>query len=114
MQYMLLIYGDERSWDDATPEQKAVHYRRHRTFGEMVIELGGKIVSAAPLESTSTATSLRGDLITDGPFVETRETLGGFYIIEASDLDQVIGISRHCPVFSGGIEIRPLVDMSTA
>ncbi len=112
MQYMLLIYGDEAAWDFATAEEKTAHYRLHRQFGERVEELGGTVVMAAPLEATSTATTVRGDLVTDGPFVESREALGGFYIIEAADLDRMLAMARHCPAYSGGIEIRPITDTS--
>jgi hypothetical protein len=112
MQYMLLIYADESAWESATADEKTTHYRLHRQFGERVEELGGAVVLAAPLESTSTATTIRGDLVTDGPFVESREALGGFYIIEAPDLDQMLAMAKSCPVWSGGIEIRPIVDTS--
>jgi hypothetical protein len=112
MQYMLLIYGNEEAWEAATPDEKAEEYKRHRRFGELVQELGGSIISAAPLESTATATTIRGDLITDGPYVETKERLGGFYILEATDLDHVIRMARYCPSSTGGVEVRPIVDTS--
>ena len=112
MQYMLLIYGDEAAWESATADEKTAHYRLHRQFGERVEELGGTVVMAAPLDATSTATTIRGDLVTDGPFVESREVLGGFYIIEATDLDQMLAMAKHCPTKSGGIEIRPITDTS--
>ena len=110
MQYMLLIYGDESAWERATPDQKSAEYARHRQFGDLVQDLGGAVVSAAPLESTATATTIRGDLIVDGPFVDTKESLGGFYIIEAADLDHALTIARNCPSHTGGIEVRPIVD----
>ena len=109
---MLLIYGDEHAWERASADQKSAEYTRHRQFGTLVEELGGSIVSAAPLESTATATTVRGDLIVDGPYVDTKESLGGFYIIEASDLDHVLTIARNCPSFTGGVEVRPIVDTS--
>lgn len=112
MHFMLLIYGDEIAWDEASPEERSAEYRRHNQFGTMVAELGGTVVSAAPLGPTATATSIRGDLITDGPFVDTKESLGGYYVLEATDLDHVIKMAKHCPSYSGGIEVRPLVDMS--
>jgi hypothetical protein len=107
---MLLIYGDETAWERASSEEKSAEYARHRTFGDLVGELGGAVVSAAPLESTATATSIRGDLIMDGPFVDTKESLGGFYIIEATDLDHALAIARKCPAHTGGVEVRPIVD----
>jgi hypothetical protein len=111
MQYMLLIYGDEAAWEQASSDEKSAEYARHRAFGDWVRELGGEVVSAAPLEPTNTATSIRGDQIMDGPFVDTKESLDGFYIIEATDLDHALAIARNCPVHTGGIEVRPLVDM---
>jgi len=112
MQYMLLIYGDEAAWEATSTEGKTAHYRLHRQFGERVEELGGTVVMAAPLEPTSTATTIRGDLVTDGPLVESREALGGYYIIEAADLDRVLTMAKCCPAHSGGIEIRPITDIS--
>ena len=113
MQYMLLIYSDEDAWEQATDDEKRAVYQQHRHFGDRVGELGGTVVSAAPLEPTSTATTIRGDAITDGPFVDSKEALGGFYIIEATDLDQAIAIAKHCPTSSGGIEVRPITDVSS-
>ena len=112
MQYMLLIYGDEHAWEAAPDDEKRSHYQQHRQFGESVTELGGAIDTAAPLESTATATTIRGDLIVDGPFVDTKEALGGFYVIEADDLDHAMRIARRCPAYTGGIEVRPIVELS--
>jgi hypothetical protein len=64
------------------------------------------------LDSTSTATSVRGDLVTDGPFVETKEALGGYYLIEATDLDQALAVAKLCPAPRGGVELRPILDVS--
>lgn len=112
MQYMLLIYGDEAAWEAATAEERAEEYGRHRRFAQAVAELGGKIVGGDELDSTSTATTLRGGVVTDGPFIDTKEALGGYYIIEADDLDQMISIAKSCPAQTGGVEIRPIVDHS--
>ncbi len=60
------------------------------------------------LKGTDTATSIRGDVVTDGPFVETKEALGGFYLIEADDLDQAIKIAGMVPAQFGGVEVRPV------
>lgn len=108
MQYMLLIYGDEAAWDAATPEQKEAEYSLHRQFAGRVDELGGKVLGGAELKPGHTATPIRGDLISDGPFIDTKESLGGYYLIEADDLDQIIAIARNCPSSGGAVEIRPL------
>lgn len=107
MKYMLLIYGDEAVWEAATPEEKERVYGGYRQFMSRVTELGGTVVDGAELQSTTTATTIRGDQITDGPFLETREALGGYFIIEAEDLDQIIAIARQCPS-AGCVEVRPL------
>jgi hypothetical protein len=73
-----------------------------------VNELGGTVIDGAELQSTTTATTIRGDLITDGPFMETREALGGYFIIEAEDLDQILAIAKACPSSGGCVEVRPL------
>jgi hypothetical protein len=64
------------------------------------------------LQSTQTATSIRGDVVTDGPFAETKEALGGYYLIEAADLDQALAVAKLCPAGFGGVEVRPVMDTS--
>ena len=72
--------------------------------------LGAKIVSGRALQPTTTATSVRGgDAVTDGPFAETKEALGGFYLIEAKDLDQALEVGKLCPAEFGGVEVRPIM-----
>ena len=84
----------------------------HGRFSEQVVELGGKIVGGEALQPTATATSIRGDVVTDGPFAETKEALGGYYLIEAADLDQALAIAKVCPAPYGGVEVRPIMDTS--
>ena len=62
------------------------------------------------LQPTVTATSIRGDVVTDGPFAETKEALGGYYLIEAADLDQALAVAKLCPAGVGGVEVRPIWD----
>jgi hypothetical protein len=111
-QYMLLIYGDEAGWENPSPEAWDQMYKAHAAFAEGVVGQGGKIVSGDALQPTATATSVRGDVVTDGPFVETKEALGGFYIVEAADLDQAIAFAKQCPAPAGGVEVRPILDTS--
>ena len=73
---------------------------------------GGKILGGDALQPTSTATSIRDDVVTDGPFAETKEALGGFYLIEARDLDHALEIAKLCPAPFGGVEVRPIMDTS--
>jgi hypothetical protein len=109
MQYMLMIYGDDAAWDALSQADKDAVFEQHNQFAQRVEELGGTITGGAELMPASTATTIRGDLVSDGPFLETREAIGGFYLIEAADMDQILAIAKHCPASSGGVEIRPLV-----
>jgi hypothetical protein len=109
MKYMLLVYLDENALSPAEREQC------YRDSAQLARELhsGGQYLGASPLEPTALATSLRvrdgKRLVTDGPFAETREQLGGYYLVEAADLDAAIGVASRIPVARlGTIEIRPL------
>ena len=107
-EYLILIYGDEQAYaatDDAFHLQLM---EAHNRFSEQIAEQGGKMVGGNALMPTGTATSVRGDVVTDGPFVETKEALGGYYLIEAADLDEAIKISQDIPMPAGGVEIRPV------
>ena len=117
MKYMLLCYGDERGWDklSATQQQQIIEETRQHVEQ---IKSSGHYLSAAALHPTSMATSVRvregKRLVTDGPFAETKEQLGGFYLIEARDLDEAIGIAARQPGVRWGwgpIEIRPVMEI---
>ena len=113
MRYMLLVYMDEQALDQA---------EREKCYEESIrltqdLHSTGQYLAAAPLHPTSTATSVRmrdgKRLVTDGPFAETREQLGGYYLIDAQDLDEAIGIAARIPVARRGtIEIRPVVELA--
>jgi hypothetical protein len=116
-QYLLLIYGDEAYFENPTPELWNQMMEQHGAFTQGVVKQGGKILGGEGLQPTATATSVRGwesgdHVVTDGPFVETKEALGGFYLIEAADLDQAIAFAKQCPAPNGGIEVRPVMDTS--
>jgi hypothetical protein len=111
-EYLILIYGDEASWASATPDVWQAAMQAHNRFAEQIVEKGGKMLGGNALEPTTTATSIRADVVTDGPFVETKEALGGYYLIEAADLDQAIEIAKLCPATAGGVELRPVMDTS--
>ena len=89
-QYVVLIYENESDYATASPEVYGEVMEAHNRFAKEVTARGGKIAGGNALQGTDTATSIRGDVVTDGPFVETKEALGGFYLIEADDLDQAI------------------------
>jgi len=115
MRYMLLCYDDEQYW------RKAGEAALHEAMQEAVqltheLDTQGQYRIAAPLHWPETAKSVRvregQPLVTDGPFAETREQLGGFYIIEAADLDEAIAVAARIPPASKGtIEIRPIMDL---
>ncbi|GAB3020442.1 YciI family protein [Bowmanella dokdonensis] len=109
MQYMLLIYGDENSWTEQ--EREECMLESMKITDELAAQ--GKYIAASPLHPVSMATSLRvrdgKRQITDGPFAETTEQLGGYYLIDVADLDEALAIaSRLPPAKKGTVEIRPL------
>jgi hypothetical protein len=116
MKYMLLIYHDEPSWDaitEAERQQIYVEYRKLRSE----LESRGQFVTGSQLQPIATATSVRvrdgKELVTDGPFAETHEQLGGYFLVEAKDLDEATSIAARIPsARTGTIEVRPLVEMA--
>jgi hypothetical protein len=74
-----------------------------------VVQLGATVLGGNALQPSGTATSIRGDVVTDGPFAETKEALGGYYLIEAKDLDHALAVSKLCPAPYGGVEVRPIM-----
>lgn len=113
MQYILLIYGDEAQSKNASPETRAKISGEYMAFTKE-LKGAGKMLAGEPLESVSTATTVRvkdgKTLRTDGPFAETREQLGGYYVIEAKDLDEAVMIAAKVPGAKvGSIEVRPIM-----
>src|SRR5262245_24504910 len=112
MKYMLLIYLDEKALSDA---------EREHCYGESTdlahqLRMNGQYLAASPLHPTSMATSVQiregRRLVTDGPFAETREQLGGYFLIEAKDLDEALGIAARIPAARfGTVEVRPVIDI---
>ena len=102
MKYMLLIYSDENAWTDSERE----HCYQESTELTHELHSRGQYISASPLEPVSAATSIRvrngKRMVTDGPFAETREQLGGYFMIEARDLDTAIGIAAQSPRHAKG------------
>ena len=82
---------------------------RHMHLPERIAEQGGRVIAGLALEPPETATAIRGEAITDGPFIETKEVLGGLFVIEARDLDHALVLARMTPIVDGGVEVRPLV-----
>ena len=112
MKYMLLIYSDENTWADEEREQCFQESTRYTHQ----LKAQGKYLGASPLHPVSTATSVRvregKRLVTDGPFAETREQLGGYFLVEADNLDEAITIAAKIPAASKGtVEIRPIFEL---
>ena len=113
MNYMLLIYSDENAWTDG--ERQACFQESIALTHELQRE--GRYRSASPLHSVATATSVRvrdgKRLVTDGPFAETREQLGGYFIVEAADLDEALKIAERIPgARKGTVEVRPVLELA--
>ncbi|WCB93207.1 hypothetical protein DSM104299_01914 [Baekduia alba] len=102
--YAVLLY--ERVAPEDLPEEVRA---AHAALPERVAAAGGRIVAGLAVGEPETATSIRGDLLTDGPFIETKEVMGGLFIIEARDLDHAIALAKMTPVVEGGVEVRPLL-----
>jgi hypothetical protein len=114
MKFLLTIYNDERSWVEASPEEVGQIMAAYEAFGREVTEAGA-FLSGEGLQPTATATTVRvrdGErILTDGPFAETREQLGGYYLLECANLDEAIGWAAKIPGAAGGcVEVRPVMD----
>jgi hypothetical protein len=116
MNYLLLIYGDEAAMEsygaNATPEERDAQVKVWYDYGDWLTEKGWYVAGDA-LQVTSTATTVRAPdgkpVVTDGPFAETKEQLGGYYLLEVANLDEAIEAGARCPGAAfGTIELRPL------
>ncbi len=114
MRYLALIYEDETKMMSATPEEMGAVMEAYTKYDHEITESGAKLAGEA-LQPTATATTVRvkdGQTVTtDGPFAETKEQLGGFYMVEAKDLDEAIAWAAKIPgADSGSIEVRPILE----
>jgi hypothetical protein len=111
---MLLICDDEKAWAQLSEVDRQKVYAEYRQFGEQ-LKANGQYLGGSQLHPTSAATSVRvrdgKRLVTDGPFAETREQIGGYYLVDAKDLDEAIALAARIPsARMGTIEVRPLVE----
>jgi hypothetical protein len=114
MNYLLLIYHDEQAWNSHTEAERQEIYREYRQLREELISRG-QFLTGDQLQATTNANTVRvrdgKHLVTDGPFAETREQVGGFFLIAAKDLDEATAIAARIPsAREGSIEIRPVVE----
>ena len=113
MKYMLLIYGDECALNQAEREDC---YRESTELAHQ-LDAAGQFIATSPLHPTAMATSVRvregKRLVTDGPFAETREQLGGYFLVDAADLDEAIAIAARIPGAQWGtVEVRPVIEIA--
>ena len=103
-QYAILIY------EAVPPEELPPEVmERHQRLPERIAAAGGRELGGMALQAPETATVIRGGVMTDGPFVETKEALAGIFVIEARDLDHALELARMTPIAEGGVEVRPLL-----
>lgn len=109
-EYLILIYGDEAAVGATDAEGLNQMMKGHLEFQE---GNGAALRGGNALQPTATATSVRenssgGFTVTDGPFAETKEALGGYYLVEAADLDEALSLAKQIPMPAGGVEVRPI------
>jgi hypothetical protein len=117
MKYLLLIYHEEKAWNAISENERQQLYGEYRKLRER-LTTSGVYLGGSQLEPTPTARSVRvrngKPLVTDGPFAETREQLGGYFLIEAKHLDEAIAVAAQIPSSQmGTIEVRPLVERAS-
>lgn len=118
MKYLLLIYGDEESWGSMSPGDQASEFQAYEDYGKWLTEKGWMRGGDA-LQASATATQVRvrdgKTVTTDGPFAETKEQLGGYYMVDCENLDQAIEAAARIPAARGGtIEVRPIMELEGA
>lgn len=117
MQYLLLIYDNEQAWASMSKDEADATFGEYRTFTQSIAQ-SGHYKGGNPLQPTTTATTVRvrggKRQATDGPFAETREQLGGYYLVDAADLDEAISLAERIPAArTGSIEVRPIMPMAS-
>ena len=116
MQYAILIYGDEKAAEKMTKSDGEKVFGEYMQYTQELIK-AGVMKGGSPLKPSATATSLRtkgGKIVsTDGPFAETKEQLGGFYLVEARDLEAALEWAKKCPgvKYGGTLEVRPVMEI---
>jgi hypothetical protein len=114
MRYVLTIIGEEGGWEDATPEDMRAVLNAWNDYTESLTNAGA-FIAGEGLQESAAATTVRGfegdeRLVTDGPFAETKEQLGGFYLIEVANLDEALEWAKKMPARGGAVEVRPVMD----
>jgi hypothetical protein len=118
MKYLLALIGDESRFADRPPEQQAEAMKAWDTYTQSAVE-AGVFLGGEGLQPSATATTVQiqenGDpIVSDGPFAETKEQLGGYYLLECSDLDDALAWAKRIPMPGGAVEVRPVMDYEAA
>jgi hypothetical protein len=115
MKYLLALIGEEGGMEDATPEEMKAEMDRWDAYSKDAVEKG-VLVSGEALQPSETASTVRikdGETtVTDGPYAESKEQLGGFYVVECKDLDEALDYAKRIPFTDGYVEVRPVMDFS--
>ena len=113
-EYVVLLPGDESTWESASEEHRAAMYAKHGEFARLLAERGHKVTSGAELTHSRGAKVVRqngsGIAVTDGPYAETVEQLTGFYVVESDDLDDLLEVCGVLAGAEGAVEVRASVD----
>ena len=115
-EYVVLIPGNEATWDGASPEDKQAMYAKHQEFSELLAERGHKITGGHELTRSNTAHIVSGSrdaiTVTEGPYAESVEQLTGFYLVQSDDLDDLLKVVGVLAEAGGQLEVRACVDHS--
>jgi hypothetical protein len=108
-QYAILIY--EKELPGGVADMPPEVLEAHLAMSDRIAALGARVVNEQALQPAATARTIhRGGLVTDGPFLETKEVVAGFFVVEAADLDTALAIGREVPIMDGAVEVRPLLE----
>ena len=108
--YVVLLPGDETVWENASEAERTAMYAAHGEFARLLAERGHKVTAGAELTHSRLAKTVRADGITDGPYAESVEQLGGFYAIDSDDLDDLLDVCGVLAAAGAAVEVRTTVD----
>ncbi|MGJ3231938.1 MAG: YciI family protein [Oceanicaulis sp.] len=110
MKFTLLLHDDEQTWLSMSEAEQGAVIGQHMAYVDALVKAGA-MVSGEPLDPSGTAKIVRGGAVQDGPYADTKEQLGGFYVIEAADMDAAVAWAKQCPIGpNGAVEVRPVPD----
>ena len=108
MKFMLILHDDEAAWLALSKAEQGAVVGEHMAYVDALVKAGA-LVSGEPLAEAASARIVRSGVVHDGPYADTKEQIGGFYVIEAADMDTALEWARRCPISPGGaVEVRPV------